>query len=413
LQICVTTQYFWPESFRINDLVQALDAKGHQIRVLTGQPNYPDGVIKPGYRSLRPRWSRALGGEVLRVPIVARGNGSGGRLAANYLSFALSASLFGLASLRRPVDVVLAYEPSPVTVAVPALLLARRLKVPAVMWVQDLWPETLFATARISERWSRLAAAMTRKLHRSMDRLLVQSQAFIEPLIAQGVSPDKIAYLPNWAEDDFRPVEVLPSAPERADMPSGFVVMFAGNLGAAQGLEVLLGAAHHLRDLRDIHWAVLGDGRQAGWFRAEIEKRNLVNVHMLGQRSQESMPTWFGLADALLVTLSPGSVYELTVPSKLQAYLACGKPILASLDGEAARIIQAACAGLATPAGNARALADATLKLYRMSAHERAAMGRQGREYSERNFDRQMLIDRLESVLKQCAAGPLASPLPA
>jgi len=339
---------------------------------------------------------------VLRVPLVARGRGSSARLAINYLSFASSATIFGLAGIRKPVDVVLAYEPSPVTVAVPAIILGKRLNAPSLMWVQDLWPETLRATGALSDGFPlRAAASMTRRLHRAMDGLLVQSEAFIPPLLAQGVAPAKITYLPNWAEDDFRPISVPDTAPERHELPKGFVVIFAGNIGVAQGLDVLLGAAALVRDVEDLHWVVLGDGRQAAWLRDEVSKRQLGNVHLLGQRPQESMPTWFALADALLVTLRPDPVYQLTIPSKVQAYLACGRPILASLDGEGAREVEKAGAGFATGAGDAEALAAAALRLHRMTDAERTAMGLRGRAYSESNFQRDALIDRLEAVLEE------------
>jgi glycosyltransferase involved in cell wall biosynthesis len=234
-----------------------------------------------------------------------------------------------------------------------------------------------------------------------MDGLLVQSQAFAPILESQGVAPAKITYLPNWAEDYFEPMVVPPSAPERREVPGGFVVLFAGNIGVSQGLDVLLGAAERLRDMKDLHWVVLGDGRQAGWLRKEIGERGLANVHLLGQRPAETMPTWFSLADALLVTLKPDPVYALTIPSKVQAYMACGRPILASLDGIGAREVEDAGAGLTSAAGDADGLAAAALKLYHLSAQERAAMGVRSRAHYDATFDRKMLIERMERVLQK------------
>ena len=414
MRICIVTQYFWPESFRINDLVCALRERGHEIQVLTGQPNYPSGVIEPEYRRLRPTWSQALDSQVLRVPIVPRGSGSGLRLAANYASFAMSASVFGTRRMRMPIDVVMAYEPSPVTVAMPALALARRARAAATMWVQDIWPDTLFATARMSGGLrGRAVSLLTKRLHRSMDRLLVQSRGFTPPLIAQGVAEEKIVYLPNWAEEEFAPVDVPSLAPERKELPSGFVVMFAGNLGVAQGLEVMVEAADLLRATPDIQFVVLGDGRQADWLRGEVKRRKLSNLHMLGQRPQQSMPTWFALADALLVTLRPGSVYELTVPSKIQAYLACGRPIVASIGGEAARIVEESGAGFATRAGDAAALAESIRRLYGMTPTQRDTLGQRGRDYSRANFDRNVLLDRIEAVLSSAVQSRITSSTPA
>ena len=176
--------------------------------------------------------------------------------------------------MRQPADVVLAYEPSPVTVALPALALGKRLDAPVLMWIQDLWPDTLRATGVLSDGWAlRMAGWLTGLMHRAMDGLLVQSLAFVPVLESQGVSPTAITYLPNWAEDAFKPLEVPSTAPERTELPKGFVVMFAGNIGVSQGLEVLLGAAERLRETSDLHWVVLGDGRHAPWLRGEIHRR--------------------------------------------------------------------------------------------------------------------------------------------
>jgi glycosyltransferase involved in cell wall biosynthesis len=408
LRICIVTQYFWPESFRINDLVQGLVGRGHEVMVLTGQPNYPGGSILPGYSGLRPKRSQALGTSILRVPLVSRGKGSGLRLAANFLSFAASASTLGVAGIRKPVDVVLAYEPSPVTVGVPAWFLGKRRRAPVVMWIQDLWPETLRATNVLADGWALNAAGwLTGVIHRAMDGILVQSPAFMPLLESQGVAASRISYLPNWADDYYKPVEVPSTAQERREMPKGFVVLFAGNIGVAQGLDVLLGAAERLRDIPDLQWAVLGEGRQGDWLRSEVLRRGLGNVHLLGQRPSESMPTWFALADALLVTLRRDPLYEVTIPSKIQTYLACGRPILASLDGLGAREVDEAGAGLTSPAGDADALASATRRLYKLSADERAAMGKRGRAHYDRNFDRDMLIDRLEGILEQAVENRL------
>jgi glycosyltransferase involved in cell wall biosynthesis len=402
LRICIVSQYFWPENFRVNDLVQALAGAGHEVQVLTGQPNYPNGKVAPGYRTLLPRRSEAVGSKVLRVPLVPRGKASGLRLVANYFSFATSATIFGVAGIRKPVDVVLAYEPSPVTVAVPALAVAKRLGAPALMWIQDLWPDTLRATGAVSDGLALNAAGwLTRRLHRAMDGLLVQSPAFVPILEAQGVEPSRITYLPNWAESHFRPMAVPANAEERRELPSGFVILFAGNIGVAQGFEVLLGAADRLRDEPAIQWVVLGDGRRADWLRNEVKRRHLTSVHLLGPRPQESMPIWFALAGALLATLKSDPVYELTIPSKIQAYLACGRPILASMDGVGAREVESSNAGLATPAGDAEALAVAARKLYQMTADKRSAMGTRAKAHYERNFDRDTLVRRLESVLEQ------------
>ena len=406
LRIAVVTQYFWPEDFRVNDLVSELATRGHDVQVLTGQPNYPGGTFLSGYGGLAPRRDAACGCNVVRVPLVPRRQGTSKQLFVNYLSFAASATCLGSGLIRGPVDVVLAYEPSPVTVAAPALALARLKRAPTLMWVQDLWPDTLAAMGVLKGGvFERTALAATSALHRRMDGLLVQSKAFARPLHQQGVHSDRVHYVPNWAEDLYRPVAVPPQVPERQELPRGFTILFAGNIGVAQGLEVALGAAELLREVPDLHWVILGSGRQAEWLAREVHERGLQRtVHLLGRRPVETMPTWFSLADVLLATLRPDPVYELTLPSKLQTYLACGKPILASMDGEGGRVLRESGAGIATPTGDASALAAGARQMYDAGPDALASMGHRGLTYYKEHFDRVAIIDRVEELLQSRAA---------
>lgn len=406
LRIAVVSQYFWPEDFRVNDLVSELASRGHQVQVLTGQPNYPEGRIVSGYGGLAPRREVACGCNVVRVPMVARKQGTSKQLLVNYISFAAAATCLGFGLIRGPVDVVLAYEPSPVTVAAPALALARLKKAPTLMWVQDLWPDTLAAMGVLKgNMFERTALAATSALHRRMDALLVQSKAFAGPLQEQGVPSDRVHYVPNWAEDLYRPVAVPPKGPERRELPPGFTILFAGNIGVAQGLEVVLGAAELLLEVPDLNWVILGSGRQAEWLAREIQERGLQrSVHLLGRRPVETMPTWFSLADVLLATLRPDPVYELTLPSKLQTYLACGKAILASMDGEGGRVLRESSAGIAAPTGDAKALAAGARQMYDAGPDALASMGRRGLAYYKEHFDRVTIIDRVEELLRSRGA---------
>jgi glycosyltransferase involved in cell wall biosynthesis len=406
LRIAIVTQYFWPEEFRINDLTRELVSRGHQVQVLTGHPNYPSGQFPRGYGGLAPRKEEAEGAVVLRVPLVPRKRGTGPQLFVNYLSFAASAVALGPAVVRGLVDVVLAFEPSPVTVAAPALALGRVKRAPVLMWVQDLWPDTLAAMGILAGRLPRRAAmTVSGSLHRRMDGLLVQSRSFYEPLRAQGVDLGRVHYVPNWAEEFYRPMVVPDDAPERGGMPNGFTILFAGNLGVAQGLEVVLGAAERLAGIDDLHWIFLGSGRQADWLRQEVQLRGLKQkVHLLGRHQAAEMPTWFALADVLLASLRPGPVYQLTLPSKLQTYLASGRPILATLDGEGARVVEESGAGIAVPAGDPASLASAARRLFEADPEDRAEMGRRAVAYAREHFDRTRVIDRVEGLLHAAAA---------
>ena len=406
MKILIVTQYFWPENFRINDLALGLRERGHEVTVYTGKPNYPEGRFFPGYGFFGRRLENYHGVRVIRVPLIPRGAGGAPGLVLNYLSFAFLASL--LAPFRCPgsYDLILVYEPSPVTVGLPALVLKWLKRAPVLFWVQDLWPETLSATGAVRSRWILgLVGRLVRFIYRHCSLVLAQSKAFTPYLQAQGVPEARIRYFPNSAEALYQPVAVEPQAFERTLMPQGFRVMFAGNIGAAQDFETIIGAADRLKGERDIHWVVVGDGRLSDWVDREIGRRGLRDtVHLVGRHPVESMPSFFALADVMLVTLKNEPIFALTIPSKVQSYLACGRPIVAALDGEGARVIEESGAGVAVKAGNAAAVAEAVLKLRRMPAPEREAMGLRGREYFRQHFERSLLLSRLEAWERELAA---------
>lgn len=404
MHILVVTQYFWPESFRINDLVTGLQQLGHSVTVLTGKPNYPGGKLFAGYRLLGRGREDYHGVEVVRVPLLPRGSGSGLRLALNYASFAFLASVLGPFKCRGGYDAILVYEPSPITVGLPALVMKRFKRAPILFWVQDLWPESLSATGAVRSRpVLRCVEALVRLIYKGSDRILVQSVAFSDSIRKLGVSEERIYYFPNSAEDFYRPAPEG-DAIEARDLPTGFRVMFAGNIGTAQAFDTILAAAEKLREYPHIHWLILGDGRLASWLRQEIDRRGLSRrMHMLGRHPVESMPRWFAAADAMLVTLRRDPIFALTIPAKVQSYMACAKPIVAALDGEGARVVREAGAGLAAPADDADALAQAVLDMYKMADSERAAMGARARRYFEAHFERRMLLERLDRWIKELA----------
>jgi glycosyltransferase involved in cell wall biosynthesis len=399
LNVLIVTQYFWPENFPINDLALGLRERGHEVTIFTGKPNYPAGRFFPGYGFFARSAEQHKGMRIIRVPLFPRGSGRPFRLGLNYLSFAAIASLLALFRCPGRYDLILVYEPSPVTVGLPALVLKWWKRAPILFWVQDLWPETLSATGAVRSRWLlALVDRLVRFIYRHCALVLAQSQAFSPYLQAQGVPANKIRYYPNSAETLYQPAAVEDQAPERGLMPEGFRVMFAGNIGVAQDFETIVAAAEKLRGEKSIHWVIIGDGRTLRWVEQEIERRGLsATVHLLGRHPVQSMPRFFALADVMLVTLKEDPVFALTVPSKIQSYFACARPVLAALDGEGARVIQEAGAGIAVKTGDATALADAVLRFCRMPAPEREAMGRRGADYFARNFERSLLISQLEA----------------
>jgi len=395
VKILFSSQHFWPENFPTNDLVQALVERGLEVDVLTGKPNYPQGRYYPGYRGRgcqRESWS---GASVFRVPLAARGSGSALRLVLNYVSFVVS-GLIGAPWLlrRRRYSVIFVYGSSPILQALPALLLGWLKRCPVIIWVQDLWPESLEATGYVrNPRILKAVARVVRFIYRHADLLLLQSRAFESP-VAKLASGTPIAYYPNSVDAVF----ARAPASDAVDIPglkAGFPVVFAGNIGAAQGVEVILEAASLLRDTPDIHFVVVGDGVRRDWLRQEVSARGLTNVSLPGGYPVAAMPGLLQQAAVLLVTLLDHPAFRATVPSKVQTYMAIGRPIVAGLNGEGARLVKEADAGLATPAGDAAALAEAILQLYRMAPAERERLGVNGRRYFETHFDRSRLVDRL------------------
>lgn len=407
MRVLVVTQYFWPENFRINDLVQGLCERGHQVTVLTGIPNYPSGRVFPGYGYFSKLREHYAGAEVIRVPLIPRGNGGAVRLALNYFSFALAASVLGALRCRGKFDAIFVHEPSPITVGLPAVILKKIKHAPIFFWVLDLWPESLTAAGSIRTPWLlHLLEGLVRWIYRHCDRLLMQSRGFFAHAQHLGVEAQRLRYFPNWAEKLYRPVEPDQAAPAACStLPDGFRVMFAGNVGVAQDFPTLLAAAEKLKSFPDIHWVIVGKGRMSAWVSLEIERRGLAgHVHLLGHHAPDVMPALFAQADAMLVSLKREPIFKLTVPAKLQAYLACGRPVIGALEGEGARIINEAKAGVDCLPEDAEALAQAVLSLYQMTDGERAAMGAAGRVYYEANFEREMLFDQLEQWMQELAA---------
>jgi glycosyltransferase involved in cell wall biosynthesis len=262
------------------------------------------------------------------------------------------------------------------------------------LWVQDLWPDSLSATGYVQNRYILAAVQqVVRFIYRHVDLLLVQSRAFEEPVRALA-SGTPIVYYPNSVDDSFaKPVAIEP--PPVDGLSEGFSVVFAGNIGAAQAVGVIVEAASLLGERTDIHFVVLGDGSARDWMLKQAEQRGLVNLHLPGRFPVDSMPAFMQKASVLLVTLADQAIFAATVPNKVQAYMAAGRPIIACLNGEGARLIVEAGAGLATPAEDARALADTILHLYELSPSERKQMGDNGRRYYQEHFDHDQLIDQL------------------
>lgn len=396
MNLLIVSQHFWPEPFRISDFASALRVAGCEVTVLTGQPNYPEGRAYRGYSCQKLSEDFHDGIKVYRVPLVPRGQGSALGLTLNYLSFVASASLFGAWKLReKKFDYVLVYGTSPILQALPALLIGKIKKSKVIVWVQDLWPESLSATGYV---YNKSIINAVRKLvswmYKKSNLLLAQSEAFVTEIKKySGHTP--VRYFPQ-------PAEVLITTSKRCPLRFGneFNIVFAGNLGAAQSLDTIIDAAKMLSERPDIKFWLIGSGSEENRIRQRTLDENVQNIEMPGRFPVEEMAGIFKQASALLVSLADQDILNKTIPGKVQTYLAQGKPIIASMNGEGARIILEAGAGIASPAGDAKGLARAALNTAQQNHEALALMGKSGLAYYQTHFEIHSLAKGLIKIMQ-------------
>lgn len=405
MRILFLSQWYDPEpSFKGSTLGRVLVTRGHHITALTGFPNYPAGQIYPGYHVRWRQWEQRDGLRVLRVPLYPNHSRSGGKRILNYLSFALAASTIG-AALCGPADVMWVYHP-PLTVGIPAWWIGLLRRVPFVYEIQDMWPETLAATGMLpSGGAAKILGWLARFIYARAAAITVISPGFKRNLIAKGVPADKIHVIPNWADEDiYRPVPRDEALGGEHGLCDRFNIMFAGTMGAAQAMDTVLDAAGQLRDVPAVQFVLIGDGIDVERLKQQAAARGLNNVRFIGRQPAERMPHFFAWADALLVHLKRDPLFEITIPSKTIAYLACGRPIITCTAGDPAEVVCQAGAGLACEPENAGALAQAVRDLQAMTAEQREALGQAGRQAFLEHYTRAALVERYEALFQQVAA---------
>ncbi len=397
MRLLIITQYFYPENFKSNDLAWGLSQRGFSVDVLTGIPNYPEGKYFRGYGPFNKRCEIIDGVRIYRAFLVSRGNGSGFRLSLNYFSFAFFSSLWVLFFfIFRKYDAILVHEPSPVTQGIPAVILKKIRKIPLYFWVLDLWPESIIHVGGIKNKQIiTFIEKITQSIYKNSDKILISSKGFRDSILRKGDYNKKIIYFPNWGEDIF----INGSEFKLPSLPEGFKVVFAGSIGEAQDFDAILKAAKNLNDHPEIKWIFAGDGRKVEWVINYINENNLLNVHLLGRLPLAAMPSLFKKSDVMLVSLRDKPIFNLTVPAKIQAYMAASKPIIAMLNGEGANIIKEAGCGLRVDSGDYTRLAESVLEMSRMNKNELNDLGNSGFNYYAKNFSKKECIDNLYRIL--------------
>jgi len=397
MKILIVSQVFWPENFKINDLCTEFISMGHEVTVITGKPNYPGGKFYAGYSFFSKFYDNYNGAKIYRIPLIPRGRATGIRLALNYISFAFFASFFLLLH-RKKYDFSFVFGVSPITAALPAIIHRKIYKTRLILWVLDLWPESVLITGRLNSYflYKRLSA-LVKFIYRNCDKIFISSK-MMQNSIANYLEKDskiQIDYLPNWVEDSY--FKRKPDKNKYATLiPKGFIVMFAGNIGYGQDVPAIIKTAQILKPYQQIKFVFLGDGSERELFEKNIKELDLEgSVFILGSYEVEEMPDFFVHADAMLISLRDEKIYSFTVPGKLQSYMAANKPILGMINGEAAEIIKKSECGVSVNAGNYQHFSEEILKLSQQPKSILDQMGKNGFEFCIKNFDKESIINKI------------------
>lgn len=401
-RILVVSQHYFPENFRINDIVDGFLADGIEVDVLCGLPNYPKGDWFDGYRYTGPRRQNIGGAEVFRAGEIPRKGNRGPMIFLNYVSWPVFA-LFSLPRLRgRRYDAVFCYNTSPVLMALPALRYAKKHRVPLTTYVLDLWPENLYSVLPVKSRfWRGVAQKVSNFFYKKADRLIAMSDSLRARLIAVSGKPaEQVAVIPQYCEDFYAVPQWDAALAEK--YRAEFLLVFTGNFSPAQSLPTVLRAVKAARDAGcgGLHLLMVGDGMSRGELEAltdELGARDCITF--TGSVPPGEIPKYTALADALVVSLNDSPDLGLTVPAKVASYMAAGKPVLASLNGEGAAAVKAAGCGLASPACDVLALAQNIAALAALPAEERAEMGQKAFAWYQAHYRRAEGLAALEAFL--------------
>lgn len=401
-RVLLVTQYIYPETFKSSELAFELAKRGYKIDVLCGIPNYPEGHYIEGYGIFSKRIEKKDGVTFFRCFQTPRKILPGFiGMSVNYVTFVISATLWVLFYFvwKKHYDAIITHEPSPITQLIPAIVLGKIRNVKVYSWIMDIWPDSVISSigeGKISRIMSRILNAITNWTYRGSDKLLITSRGMAD-LINRGADySDKIVYFPNWSDDlKAMPIEEIPSLPE------GYKIMMAGNIADGLGIESLLSFFEEMKDVDEVKFILVGGGNLQQKMVNECKKRSLDNVFFGGKQPYSKMPSFYEKADAMLLTLKATALphLDVTVPARLQSYMAGGKPVLAMIGKGASNLINEADCGHAVPAGDYKGLAAYIKKSVLNNRKEFSKKGQNGRIYYEKHFMKGECITNLEKIM--------------
>lgn len=407
MKICIFTNHFYPEDFKVNDIAFELTKLGYEITVLTAIPDYPKGKFYDGYSLLKRRKEIINGVKVIRLPIIPRGKGGAIRLILNYISYYICLRIFTLFhGFLHKYDKIFVHLTSPFFIGVCARKLSKRQKIPLLFWVLDLWPESLISAGGIKNHLIiQNQLKMVRKVYNQCSKILISSEGFRKSICEKGDYNEKIIYFPNWAEEikqkatyDFNIHEIEPFASKKK---GDFILLFAGNLGEAQNLDAIIDSANQLKNYENIKFVFVGDGRKKEHLENLVVEKSLQKtVFFTGRYPISTMPSFMDASDVLMFSLKDELCFNLTVPAKVQFYMSQGKPILAMINGDGADLIKKANCGLSVHAGNSKAFAESIIKMQKMDKSILLDFGMAGKKFYQENFTKEQRIKQLNCLFQ-------------
>jgi len=402
LNIYIISQWYYPEpDGRVSALAEALSSKGHDVVVITAFPNYPQGKVYDGYRVKWRQWEEINGVRVLRLPIFPDHSRSTIKRILNYASFSLSLFLLAPWFIKKP-GVFWTYTPF---VILPTLWLKVLFKVPFVLEIADIWPDTIYATGMLKKGMlTKLLNSIAHVGYKYASAITVQNIGFKTRLMERNIEEEKLFVVENWADEEiFQPTDYDVELAEKHNLRNKFIVMFAGNMGIAQGLDSIIESAKLSKSLTKIHYVFVGDGNCLQAIKKKVKDSELNNISFIDRKPLNKMAAYFSLADVLLVTLRDDPLFEITLPSKTQAYLACGKPIIIAKRGEDAKMLKEKGCALNCEPDNPVKLAQMVKQMFEMSLDDRTCMGEASLKLYKERYRKKNLVKIMEEILLNAA----------